>query len=283
MLNMISPTDPLFFVHHCNVDRIWSLWQDYHDHDEINISRYDTPIHYEGSLLDEPMRFDDHRMFRMRNGDYPAPRDVLSNDDIVNVLYKNDQLGRSLRYDPNPDWIEPASSGSDEVKCDRESRHRERRRRGLKIGNILDDRFGGKMRVSLASKEFEKKGVKGWDNASFFSAFSLRGSNAENHHYQPKEEVVERQPIPKDSSFSSIENCIEMNDFTDQEEREIWDRLCQEMSLTSTFAERMAFLAQEECKVHGDPYSASIEWIHAINMDNELVAFECFHLPDRDI
>ena len=135
------------------------------------------------------------------------------------------------------------------------------------------------MRVSLASKEFEKKGVKG----SFFSAFSLRGSNAENHHYQPKEEAVERQPIPKDSSFSSIENCIEMNDFTDQEEREIWDRLCQEMSLTSTFAERMAFLAQEECKVHGDPYSASIEWIHAINMDNELVAFECFHLPDRDI
>ena len=28
-----SPEDPLFFVHHANVDRMWALWQDYHGHD----------------------------------------------------------------------------------------------------------------------------------------------------------------------------------------------------------------------------------------------------------
>ena len=27
MLPMTSPNDPVFFLHHCNVDRIWALWQ----------------------------------------------------------------------------------------------------------------------------------------------------------------------------------------------------------------------------------------------------------------
>jgi tyrosinase len=30
MLPMTSPNDPVFFLHHCNVDRIWSLWQQKH-------------------------------------------------------------------------------------------------------------------------------------------------------------------------------------------------------------------------------------------------------------
>jgi tyrosinase len=28
MLLMSSPNDPVFFLHHCNVDRIWAMWQD---------------------------------------------------------------------------------------------------------------------------------------------------------------------------------------------------------------------------------------------------------------
>jgi len=24
----ISPNDPVFFLHHCNVDRIWGIWQE---------------------------------------------------------------------------------------------------------------------------------------------------------------------------------------------------------------------------------------------------------------
>jgi Common central domain of tyrosinase/von Willebrand factor type A domain len=30
MLPGTSPNDPVFFLHHCNVDRIWALWQDQH-------------------------------------------------------------------------------------------------------------------------------------------------------------------------------------------------------------------------------------------------------------
>ncbi|KAJ9458308.1 Tyrosinase [Diplonema papillatum] len=33
MKTMQSPYDPLFWIHHANVDRLWAIWQDYHGHD----------------------------------------------------------------------------------------------------------------------------------------------------------------------------------------------------------------------------------------------------------
>jgi len=33
----LSPNDPLFYLHHAQMDRIWSLWQDCHDHDKIDV------------------------------------------------------------------------------------------------------------------------------------------------------------------------------------------------------------------------------------------------------
>jgi len=33
----VSPNDPLFFLHSSQMDRIWSLWQDCHDHDKIDV------------------------------------------------------------------------------------------------------------------------------------------------------------------------------------------------------------------------------------------------------
>lgn len=50
----LSPRDPLFYLHHCNVDRIWSFWQQNHSDvsqystDEIGI---DEPDLYEGSIV----------------------------------------------------------------------------------------------------------------------------------------------------------------------------------------------------------------------------------------
>ena len=35
MSTFYSPEDPLFMVHHANVDRMYALWQDYHGHDEV--------------------------------------------------------------------------------------------------------------------------------------------------------------------------------------------------------------------------------------------------------
>lgn len=36
METFASPNDPIFFLHHSNVDRIWSLWQDCHDYDLVD-------------------------------------------------------------------------------------------------------------------------------------------------------------------------------------------------------------------------------------------------------
>ena len=276
MLNMLSPTDPLFFVHHANVDRIWSLWQDYYDHDQLDISLYNTPEHYEGSLLDEPMRFSRNRMFVMENGNSPTPRDVLSNNDVVNVLYKNDQLARRLSYDPNPNWIESAPFGSDQVWCDRASVRRERKNRELQRGAVSGDRNTLKAMTTTTEEFWQQEGIEA------ASTSSLRGREAGTKHYKvPTEKHVERTGLSKYSTFVSVEKCLELNDFIDQDEQRIWDKNCQEIPLSSTLAERMAFLAQDECKERGNPFSASPEIIRTMNMDNELATFECFHLPDQ--
>jgi tyrosinase len=48
----VSPNDPAFFMHHCNVDRIWAIWQDQGD----NANKYE-PIsgEAEGYNLDDTM------------------------------------------------------------------------------------------------------------------------------------------------------------------------------------------------------------------------------------
>jgi len=38
-----SPADPLFFSHHAFIDKVWSMWQNCHDHDEIAKGIIDTP------------------------------------------------------------------------------------------------------------------------------------------------------------------------------------------------------------------------------------------------
>jgi len=282
MLEMLSPSDPLFFVHHANVDRIWSLWQDYYDHDQLDISRYETPTHYEGGLLDEPMGFARNTMFRMENQNYPTPRDVLSNNVVVNVLYKNDQLARRLRYDTNPDWFESAPQESDDVWCDRALFRRERKNRELQMGKRFDDRRTWKPMTTMTEEFQQKEGIE-VNISSSVSTSSLRGSNAGiSYHTVPDKKNVERPELSKYSIFVSVEKCREMNDFVDQDEQRIWVKHCQEIPLTSTLAERMAFLAQEECKERNDPFSGSPEFIRTMNMGNELAAFECFHLPDQD-
>jgi len=45
MMMMNSPDDPAFMLHHCNIDRIYSLWQDCYDHETIT-KELMTSTHY---------------------------------------------------------------------------------------------------------------------------------------------------------------------------------------------------------------------------------------------
>ena len=55
MITATSPNDPVFFLHHANVDRIWSAWSQTHpdsayrplqsDQEELQFHRIDDPMH----------------------------------------------------------------------------------------------------------------------------------------------------------------------------------------------------------------------------------------------
>jgi tyrosinase len=47
-----SPNDPLFFLHHCNVDRIWALWQSYFPNSPYPDN---VPPPRQGQNIDDPM------------------------------------------------------------------------------------------------------------------------------------------------------------------------------------------------------------------------------------
>jgi len=57
MINENAPIDPLLWIRHANIDRIWSMWQDYHGHTDVDLLSYSVPRHYEGRLLEVPMSF----------------------------------------------------------------------------------------------------------------------------------------------------------------------------------------------------------------------------------
>jgi hypothetical protein len=52
MAVMTSPDDPLFFLHHTNVDRMWAIWQDYWNQtgvDPYDDQEFTTPEFYRSS------------------------------------------------------------------------------------------------------------------------------------------------------------------------------------------------------------------------------------------
>ena len=49
MSSAFSPADPLFWLHHANVDRMWGIWQDYNGYDEVSKDDLDPRLHYVAS------------------------------------------------------------------------------------------------------------------------------------------------------------------------------------------------------------------------------------------
>ena len=120
-----SPNDAVFYLHHVTVDRIWTLWQDYYEHDDVAWDPKNFGwTHYSGSDIDDPMTFNSVWWADLTNpmtGRYPTPREVLANQDsIINVQYVDDRLALLLQQtdrwyhndhrERNQTWILPASS-----------------------------------------------------------------------------------------------------------------------------------------------------------------------------
>jgi len=71
MMAMSSPNDPVFWLHHCNIDRLWVVWQR-ENPGENYLPPSGTPGVVDGHGLDDPMPPWDNE------ASPPTPRDVLN-------------------------------------------------------------------------------------------------------------------------------------------------------------------------------------------------------------
>jgi len=127
MSSHFSPDDPIFFLHHANVDRLWALWQDVHDGDlvypeDAGEEQYSGPCNTAKCRaastadvgIDEAMPFiNPGRLDFSAPGSLlaPTPRDMLASfGGMVNVTYQGDEIALLLQdnYNVNPDWVTPA-------------------------------------------------------------------------------------------------------------------------------------------------------------------------------
>jgi hypothetical protein len=239
-----SAADPLFYLHHSNVDRLYSMWQDYHGHDELEKEDYMHPWQYDGNL-DQTMAFEASGQishdFMMEYEDgtlgYPTVREVLSLDSsVLSVRYMNDRLATMIPdYQPNHRLFQSAESNDNLVRCNRNRRREmnEQDGTGEELTGLQQNMLRGQLTI--------------------------------------KDEYIE--------STTSI--CQRRNTFTLQEDREDWDQLCLETPENITVAERFALMAERNCKRRGYPRKDQIHAQMKMSHKTKPEAFECFHRPDK--
>eukprot|EP00746_Dinoflagellata_sp_MGD_P137234 gnl/MRDRNA2_/MRDRNA2_71057_c0_seq3.p1 gnl/MRDRNA2_/MRDRNA2_71057_c0~~gnl/MRDRNA2_/MRDRNA2_71057_c0_seq3.p1 ORF type:complete len:563 (-),score=80.58 gnl/MRDRNA2_/MRDRNA2_71057_c0_seq3:414-2102(-) len=77
MRSFISPADPIFFSHHCYIDKIWAVWQDCHDYDVKEIT---------GQLKEDG---ENPRMYK-----YYKPTKIYDDDSITDPMIFRFPFGR---------------------------------------------------------------------------------------------------------------------------------------------------------------------------------------------
>jgi hypothetical protein len=94
MLPGTSPDDPVFFLHHCNVDRIWALWQFRHpgQHYPLVVPKVSSPGN-------RPHGLDDPMPPWTTATETKRPRDML-NHTTLGYTYDSDPPGASINVSP---------------------------------------------------------------------------------------------------------------------------------------------------------------------------------------
>jgi hypothetical protein len=87
MVDMSSPNDPVFWLHHCNIDRLWAEWQAMHPDDEAYLPEEGAPT---GQNLNEPMLYN-------LPGELAPWRDRFTPADVL------DHRAMGVRYDTEPE------------------------------------------------------------------------------------------------------------------------------------------------------------------------------------
>jgi hypothetical protein len=297
-----SPADPLFWLHHSNVDRIWGTWQDYWDHDECSTDEYYAPWHYDSEwALDRRLPFMaassvsswDFRMAYSAEEDsgpaFPTVRDVMTNDGPdLSVRYMNSNLNNLIPgYTANPRLFQVATDFVG-VKCNRDKwewtrrRNLEEEEQQQKLAEEESSRSttGDASATSILMNQTDlmSSGTHDDENQIKFPHFfrsSLRGDDAQSieddadSYFRTKGDGRVESNLDLDQSDIvdvNIAACAHPPVFTLQETRVEWNRLCRELPASTSVADRLALLAKSDCNRKGNPRSDAPEIRERISM-----------------
>jgi hypothetical protein len=269
--------DPLFWLHHSNVDRIWTLWQDYHGHDETDEYFWEQ---YSGDDIDWPMTIRGGWWIDFDNpntGEAPTPREVLTNaNGILDVQYIEDSLARQLiRTDSyygssgnNPRWIHPATGRTQEVcQDDNNNNWCSALGESCESGDSCCSNYcssqGSCERMCLRIGESCES-----DDHCCSGSCGRRGWCVENSRL-----LLERNEVPEDDDDNEI--------FSDPKLQARWKELME--MYPNDPARIFETLAREDCAFRAEEAqrtikSASPEWISRMGMENKTRGFECHYV-----